>query len=162
MADYPARLEKRCKADLEGERVLAATLAHPPGSSLYSVGMRKRQSAAAAGVLGSVLKGKAGQGELEGEAATLGKKMGVMALTEKRLLWFAARVGLSIGPQPTKLVRAWPHYEVAGLEFDPSGQRYPMFALSFPDGSAIPLMSEKGHKPERLYEAWQHLGLGGE
>ena len=154
MPDYAPRVRDKQADNLGGEEVLGATLVYPPGSSLFSTALRGGKAAIAAGTLGGVLAGKLKDQGLEGTAASIPRSWGIVALTPRRLLWFEPKPGLSIGPQPKRLLLEWPIDQVE-LAFDEKGLGgYPTFVVTFPDASSVPLLSEKTHQPVNLAQAW--------
>lgn len=157
MANYMERVKERQAEALGGEELGGATVVYPPGSSLFKVAVGKGKAGLIAGPLGAVLAGKLEDRGLEGAAAAIPRSWGVLALTRRRLLWFEAKASLR-GPQPKELLLQWPVSEIESLTYEAKGlKRYPTFVLTFKDGSTIPLVSEKGHQPDILAQAWESL-----
>lgn len=158
MPDYTQRVREKQGDQLGGETVLGATLVYPPGSALYSTALRGGKAGIVAGPLGSVIAGKASSQDAEGTAGSIPRAWGIVALTERRLLWFKAKPGLSIGPQPKELLLQWPVEQIQSLAFEAKGLGgYPTFVVTFADGSSVLLLSENTHRPAPLAEAWAAL-----
>jgi hypothetical protein len=157
MANYTERVKERQAEALAGEELGGATVVYPPGSSLYKVAVGKGKAGLLAGPLGSVIAGKLENRGLEGAAAAIPRSWGVLALTRRRLLWFDAKASLR-GPQPKELLLQWPVDQIESFTYEAQGlKKYPTFVLTFKDGSAIPLVSEKTHQPDVLARAWESL-----
>lgn len=161
MPDYTDRVRTKQADQLNGENLLGATLVYPPGSSLYKVSVRKGMGMLLGGPIGAVIQGKLENRELEGAAATIPKQWGILALTDRRLLWFEAKPGLSIGPQPKQLLLQWPLEQIERLDYEAKGLGgYPTFAITFADGSAVAAISENTHQPVNLANAWASVRPG--
>lgn len=150
MAELNAIIRRACGPDLDGESLQAAAIVHPPGSLLF-----KGYSGSLVGASGA--ERAAGRavtpGNRSGDASTVPTERGVLALTDRRLLWFATREALQ-GPRPTRLLVAWSRDEV-GLDLDLGSTRHPpRFVLRFPDRSTVVLFTASRAEAVELADAW--------
>jgi hypothetical protein len=153
VTDFAARVTKYCSDDLDGEPLQGAILVHPPGSTLYTQYAGKK-SYALGGPIGAAIASKAGGASRDGEAGRIPTKWGVLALTDRRVLWFRAKARVGIGPKPAELAVSWPRDEVEAAFDDGSIAKYPCFVLTFRDGTQAPVFADKMNHPERLAAAW--------
>jgi hypothetical protein len=154
MANLITRIQQDLATDLEGETVLAATVAHPPGSMLYK---QYAGSAGKASIVGGpiaeAISSKLQRPDESGDASRIPNKMGVLVLTDRRLLWLRTKASLR-GPKPSELVAAWDRDAVT-VEADPgSWKSYPSFLLTFGDGTSVVVFTDKKAAAREVAEAW--------
>lgn len=147
--NWANRVEKHRSADLDGESVCAAALFYPRGSMLFS---SYAGAPRVSGSIGDAISSKLDGAESEGDAGRIPASWGILALTDRRVLWFGAR-NYVLAAMPTKLLGAWPREEVAIEPVSGKGG-YPHLLVRLPDGSAFDIVSDKRSAVQDLTEVW--------
>lgn len=93
-------------------------------------------------------------GKAEGLAGPL-KHSGVLALTDRRLLYFKKRFAIG---RPKTIVGDWPLEQVAAIAYDGEDNT---LTITFSDGSSAGLHSPSNQWPDKLVEGFARLKDGG-
>lgn len=93
-------------------------------------------------------------GTAEGLAGPL-KHTGVLALTDRRLLFFKKRFAIG---RPKTLIGDWPLEQVAAIAYDSEDNTV---TVTFADGSSAGLHSPSNQWPDKLVEGFARLKDGG-
>lgn len=162
MANFAKKVEKNCAADLNGEQIIAATIAQPLGSFTKQVafGAVGGLVGVAAGAALEKKKQKKAENADEAEgvdtgddtlASELPKVAMLIAVTEKRLLFFEQS---KMSGKPKGLVAAFDHSQVAGMEVE-MGKLKGMLKVHFGDESAVTFEVLKASKPDKFIAAYE-------